>query len=57
MADAKEKLRARVRNVATDKFGNSAAQPLAALAKEERYSESNLVAIRQQMSNADFKQA
>ena len=36
MADAKEKLRVRVRNVATDTFGNSAARSLVALAKEER---------------------
>ncbi len=57
MADAKEKLRVRVRNVATDTFGNSAARSLVALAKEEWYSESNLVAIRNRMSSADFKQA
>jgi hypothetical protein len=57
VADVKEKLRVRVRNAATDKFGNRAAPQLVALAKEERYSESKLVAIRKRMSSADFKQA
>ncbi len=56
MADAKEMLRVR-EECGDGQIWNMAAQQLAALVKEEWYSESSLDAIRKRMSSAEFKQA